>query len=179
MTRRVLMVGATGMLRPAVHALTHRGHSVTAVSRQPGRATPPSTIPGEFTAVSADWRDPESLTDAVADAAHGHLFPTAVVWVHSPYRVAVMRGLARLLTADAVVVQVWGSASHDPRDVLDSQGVDLPGRTMCHVMLGYVRLAGISRWLSSAEISDGVVHALDAAEPVHVVGRIDPWQQRP
>lgn len=127
MTRRVLMVGATGMLRPAVHALTHHGHSVTAVSRQPRRATPPSTMPGRVTAVSADWRDPESLIDTVAEAAYGHLFPTAVVWVHSPYRVAVMGGRARVLTADAVVVQFWGSASQHPRDVLASEGVDLPG----------------------------------------------------
>lgn len=179
MTPRVLMVGATGMLRPAVHALTHHGHSVTAVSRQPRRAAPPSTMPGRFTAVSADWRDPESLIDAVADAAYGHLFPTAVVWVHSPYRVAVMGGLARGLTADALVVQVWGSASQDPRDVLTSEGVDLPGRTMRHVMLGYVRHTGKSRWLSSTEISDGLLQALQASEPVHVVGHIDPWDQRP
>jgi len=38
---------------------------------------------------------------------------------------------------------------------------------------------GHSRWLSNAEISNGVGRALAGADPVTIVGTVSPWPARP
>ena len=63
--------------------------------------------------VVADWQDPQSLIEAVGTATGRHPVTQAIVWVHSPYRTAVMCELDRVVASDAIVVQVWGSAGED------------------------------------------------------------------
>lgn len=174
-----LVIGGTGMLRHAVHELVGRGSRVIAVSRNPDRAAPPQTSPGEFFPVAADWADPKSLVDAIAAATDERRAELVVVWVHTPYRAALMRELERVVAPDAIVVQVWGSAAQDPRGYLTTERVELPGRTSRDVFLGYVIRESGARWLTHREISEGVLHAIDQPEATHTVGQIDPWDQRP
>lgn len=175
----VLVIGGTGMLRPAVHELVDRGRRVVVASRRPEQAARPETGRGRFVPVVVDWQEPETLVDSIVTATGGRSVTHVVVWVHSPYRTAVMRELDRVVASDAIVVQVWGSAGEDPRNVLATELVTLPDRRMRDVILGYVREARVSRWLTHTEISDGVLHALDRAEALEVVGQIDLWDQRP
>lgn len=175
----VLVIGGTGMLRPAVRELVEHGLRVLVASRRPDRASPPEAVRGGFVPVVADWQEPESLVDAVVTAAGGLPVTHVVVWVHSPYRTAVMGELDRVVASDAIVVQVWGSAGEDPRSALVTEQATLPGRRMRDVVLGYVNEARGSRWLTHMEISEGVVHALDRPEALQVVGQIDPWNQHP
>lgn len=174
-----LVIGGTGMLRHAVHELVGRGSRVIAVSRNPDRAAPPPTSPGEFFPVAASWEDPKSLVDAIAAATDEQRAELVVVWVHTPYRAPLMRDLERVVAPDAIVVQVWGSAGQDPREVLLAERVDLPGRTTRDVVLGYVVSEGRARWLTHTEISDGVLHTIDQPQTTRTVGQIDPWSQRP
>lgn len=175
----VLVIGGTGMLRSAVYELVDRDLKVVVASRRPDRAARPATGRGEFVPVVAAWQEPQALVDAIVVATGGRLVTCVVVWVHFPYRAEMMRELARVVAPDAIVVQVWGSASQDPRDVRATEQVTLPGRRMCDVLLGYVSEAGVARWLTHTEISDGVLQALDRTEALQVVGQIDPWEQRP
>lgn len=175
----VLLIGGTGMLRPAVHQLVDRGRRVVVASRRPDRAAPPAAGRGEFVPVVAAWQKPEALSDSIVSATGGHPVTHVVVWVHSPYRTAVMGELEHTVASDAIVVQVWGSAGEDPRNVLATERVTLPGRRMRHVILGYAIEAKVSRWLTHTEISDGVLRALDRPEALQIIGQIDPWDHRP
>lgn len=175
----MLIIGGTGMLRPAVHELIDRGRRVVVASRRPEQAARPETGRGRFVPVIADWQDPETLIDSIVTATGGRSVTQVVVWVHSPYRTAVMGELEHVVTSDAIVVQVWGSAAEDPRKVLATELVTLPGRSMRDVILGYAIEARASRWLTHTEISDGVLHALDRPGALQVIGQIDPWDQRP
>lgn len=174
-----LVIGGTGMLRPAVHQLLKRGMRVLLVSRRPRRAVPHQEGPGELIPITAEWQKPEALVDAVLMAIDGHPVTHVIVWVHSPYRTAIISELDRAVDANTVVVNVWGSASQDPREVRAAEMGTLAGRDTRDLVLGYAREAGASRWLTHAEISDGVLHVLNGTEPVHIVGQIDPWDQRP
>jgi hypothetical protein len=47
------------------------------------------------------------------------------------------------------------------------------------VVLGFVLEAGKSRWLTNAEISDGVFAAIAAQAPHSIVGTVEPWSAKP
>jgi hypothetical protein len=47
------------------------------------------------------------------------------------------------------------------------------------VILGFVLEGGHSRWLRNAEISQGVLQAIDTDAKRFVVGTIEPWSARP
>lgn len=174
----VLVIGGTGMLHPAVHQLVDRGMTVLLVSRKPYRAAPSQDGPGQFIPVPAQWQQPAALADAV-QAATGGCVSHVLVWVHSPYRSAVLAALDQVIAPNAVVVNVWGSASQNPREVALAEADSLPGREIRDLLLGYVSEDGRARWLTHTEVSDGVLQTLDGSESVHVVGQIDPWDQRP
>lgn len=122
--------------------------------------------------VQADWSEPKELASR-AELALGGRAGLLVAWVHGPARPSVLRAVAPLLAAGAPVVEVHGSASADPitgcpDPVLDSHPTQ-------QVVLGFVRAHGRTRWLTHAEIAEGVldaVHrALDGRPPgVHQVG---------
>lgn len=175
----VLVIGGTGMLRPAVHELVDRGQTVVVASRRPERAAPPGPGQGRFVPVVATWQEPVALVDSIIAATGGRSVTVAVVWVHSPYRIAVMHELDRVVAPGALVLQVWGSAGEDPRNVRAAELVRLPGRSMRDVILGYAGEAGASRWLTHTEISEGVLGALDLPETDQVIGQLDPWDERP
>ncbi|WP_370189196.1 hypothetical protein [Aeromicrobium sp.] len=162
-----VVVGGTGMLRGVVEHLRDAGSRTVVVSRRAGR-----TVEGA-TAVAADWTDPQTLAERLA----GRHVDVAVLWVHHPYRQGVVEALEPSLADGAVVVHVWGSSAARPRArTLVSSRPDLSVR---HVVLGFVREDGASRWLSDDEIVAGVVRALDDPAPEQVVGVVEPWDARP
>src|SRR5699024_6492623 len=125
-SQTVLIIGGSGMLLPAVRTLLERGATVMVVARRPDRAAPPASTAGEFIPVQGQWSEPGVLVDRVlASARHRNislpLIHGAIVWVHSPHRRAVLDELDRLLAPDATVLQLWGSATRDPRDVMDAE----------------------------------------------------------
>jgi len=77
---------------------------------------------------------------------------------------------------------VMGSAAGDPTADVDSlrEQVEAAGPiTYQQVVLGFVREDGHSRWLTNAEISDGVGRAVELRQPFSVVGTTRPWEARP
>lgn len=47
------------------------------------------------------------------------------------------------------------------------------------VILGFVRQGNRSRWLTDAEISAGVIAALQSDQRDSIVGIVEPWPLRP
>ncbi|MDV6011960.1 hypothetical protein [Haloechinothrix sp. LS1_15] len=176
----VLVVGGTGMLGPAVRTLARDGSLVLSVARRPERL---GQVPGVMP-VTGDWARPDDLAEAVAAAiaATGCGAPRgAITWVHSPHTAAVHTAIARLLTRDAVVVNLRGSAGRDPsHDAAHVPDAFAQPRRYRAVVLGFTDTAGGgTRWLTHREISDAALRALNDEEAVQIVGRISPWSDRP
>jgi hypothetical protein len=184
MTRRALVIGGTGMLAGCVAALVADGWHVVVPSR---RHSPiPDLVPGNGAParkalwVAADWAEPKVLAERASRALNGEA-DLLVAWVHSTARPSVLRAAAPLLAPDAPVVEVHGSASANPVDGCpDPVLTDHPTQ---QVVLGYVRHAGRVRWLTHAEIAEGVLHAvrraLDGRQPgVHQVGEFRTFPNR-
>jgi NAD(P)-dependent dehydrogenase (short-subunit alcohol dehydrogenase family) len=175
----VLVLGGTGMLRPAVHALLRDGVRVVVVARRPDHAIPEDRLPGDLVPVRADWRDPGAFVDAIVNEAGPRPFAQAILWIHAPHREALISELDRVIDVAATVVRVWGSSTADPRDVLAREGPILPGRSVRDVLLGYAVTEGCARWLHDEEISAGALRALREDRSPQTVGTIDPWDGRP
>jgi molybdopterin-guanine dinucleotide biosynthesis protein A len=149
----VLVVGGTGMLRPLVAQLAGRGHPVSVVSRRGGAM-------GEgVTALAVDYRDGAALESSLARAVDERgAFELAVCWIHTdaPDAPTVV---ARHVRPGGRLTQVFGTAVWP----LERPPVRVALR---QVLLG----SRGGRWLTDVEISDGVLAAVDADVPVHVVG---------
>jgi NAD(P)-dependent dehydrogenase (short-subunit alcohol dehydrogenase family) len=174
--RRALVLGGTGMLAGVAAALLDDGWRVVLPSRR--RPTLPATNGHSRSAfwVKADWTAPSTLAEAASEALDGKA-ELLVAWVHREVRASVLRAVAPLLAPGAPVVEAHGSASANP--VGGCPEPILPDHPTQQVVLGYVRHAGRTRWLTHQEISAGVldaVHrALDGRPPhVHQVGEFRP-----
>lgn len=182
MTRRALVIGGTGMLAGCVAALVRDGWHVVVPSRR--YAPIPDETSGDGSRkslwVQADWSTPKELA-ARAEKALGGRADLLVAWVHSTARPSVLRAVAPLLAPGAPIVEVHGSASANPLGGCpDPVLSDHPTQ---QVVLGYVRQAGRTRWLTHAEIVEGVMdavrRALDGRSPaVHQVGEFRPVSPR-
>lgn len=171
----MLVIGGTGMLRPAVDNLLVAGSRVIAVARRPFREAPADGASGEYVPVVADWSDPATLAQRVADALSAPTVSKVIAWIHSPYQQGVTQALSPLLSADSIVVRLWGSAGADPRDTLRKEGPILSHVDVRTVILGYQRDGQAKRWLTDEEISDGALAALSDPQSPQVVGVLDPW----
>jgi NAD(P)-dependent dehydrogenase (short-subunit alcohol dehydrogenase family) len=178
-TRRALVIGGTGMLAGCVSRLIDAGWTVVLPSRR--RPVAASTNDGALHWVQAQWAAPEQLAAKVGEALD-HSADLLIAWVHSPYRPRVLAAVEPHLAANAPVVEVIGSSSRDP--LTNRPDPVLEGRTTHQVVLGWQPTAQGSRWLSNAEISDGVFAAVSLAldgdtARLHEVGTVRPWSDRP
>jgi hypothetical protein len=159
------------MLAGCVESLTDEGWQVVS----PSRRRPPDTHGSIW--IQADWSQPGELADR-AKAALGGPADLLVAWVHSSFRIRVLRAVSPLLAEDCPVVEVHGSSSAHP--VQGCPEPVLTGHPTQQVVLGFVRNGGRTRWLTHRETSDGVLAAVRRAlegrrHAVHQVGEFRPW----
>jgi len=178
MAKRALVVGGTGMMQGVSLHLTQTFESVTVIARSERRLKALEDVaPGVLHGVALDYGDTAALRETVSSLAPLDL---AVCWIHSaapeaPYVVAEA-GKPR------VYVHVLGSAAADPSRPDDGRRERFEAHTDMtyrEVILGFVREGGYSRWLTTAEISDGVVVAIESNKLRSVVGTVEPWSARP
>ncbi len=153
------------MLAPAVRRLLDAGTPVLSLSRNPERLGPHPLLTG----VVADWADPAGLRQAARGAYDGPL-GVALLWVHTAYRGGVYPVVDELLTDDAVVVEVNGSAAGPSDRKQSEQLLAKPGRTLRRVRLGSVVEGGTRSWLTHDEISAGALRALAGGPDDQAVG---------
>ncbi|RAJ60012.1 hypothetical protein K378_04709 [Streptomyces sp. Amel2xB2] len=182
-----LVVGGTGMLAGVVRGLVRAGRRTAVVARSEARirsVAAGTDDPAKVLAVPADYTRPETLETALGQAlTAGERFTAAVLWVHGSHRPVVHGLLADRLAPGALLVDVLGSAVLDPsRGALRRPAYAVPGAAYRAAVLGFADGADGMRWLTHAEISDGVLAALEEgseAPPARVVGRVEPWADRP
>ncbi|MGH3431837.1 MAG: hypothetical protein ACRDQB_03265 [Thermocrispum sp.] len=177
---RAVVLGGTGMLAGVAASLVRDGWLVVLPSRRYGplpdtvRDAGPDDQRGRGRAlwVQAQWERPQRLAHDTANALGGPV-DLLVAWVHGGYRDAVLHAVEPLLAADAPVVEVHGASAGDPPG--RGGAPTLTGHPTQQVVLGYVRDGTRTRWLTHAEIVDGVLVAVrraldDAPIAEHYVG---------
>ncbi|MEL6406532.1 MAG: short-chain dehydrogenase [Chloroflexota bacterium] len=185
----VLVVGGTGMLRAVSLALAKSSQYVSVIARD---ATRLQTLrrqadqsAGDIYALPVDYRDSDALRHALKTATvRRGKFSRAVVWVHAvapeaPFIIAQHVGEPNKIGR---YIHVLSSASADPSksDTSRKQHFGkIKTLRYSEVILGFVRTAQGSRWLSHAEISQGVLHAINMNLDHYVVGTVKPWSERP
>lgn len=125
----------------------------------------------------------EASFAAALDAAVAASGPVdlAVTWIHT-LKIAAPRLVAERTRGR--MFQVLGSAAADPTrpQVLDlgrAVADGLPDCQLRQVVLGFAVEAGRSRWLTDAEMSDGVLDAIRTDRELSVIGQTEPWSLRP
>jgi hypothetical protein len=159
------------MLAGCVESLIDEGWRVVSPSRHRPALHEPTWI-------QADWSHPDTLAER-AHVALGGPADLLVAWVHSSFRVPVLRAVSPLLAEDAPVVEVHGSSSANP--VFGCPEPVLPDHPTQQVVLGFLRNGGgRTRWLTHRETADGVLSAVQRAlegrqHEVHQVGEFRPY----
>ncbi|GAA5533318.1 short-chain dehydrogenase [Deinococcus aluminii] len=167
---RTLVVGGTGMLAGVVHALLDEGDEVTVLARRPERL--PDT---RARLLALDYRDMEALDRALTQSGP---FDRAVVWIHGT------APEAPFVAARHVRGPYWhvlGSAVANPakQGSRRRERFAALGNDYREIILGFVLEGNSARWLTHAEISGGVLHALHHDLKRHVIGVVEPWTLRP
>jgi NAD(P)-dependent dehydrogenase (short-subunit alcohol dehydrogenase family) len=179
-----LVVGGTGILRPAALALAARGHTVTVVARRPGPlealAAEVAPLAGSVHPQPADWHDPDALERAVGDAtaARGP-FDLGLLYLSDAPDESLRRLAARARPARVVHVLVsrhgapgLGPAERERAAVAGTQA-------SCRVLLGWDASGAQPRWHTPEEVSRAALAAADALAGEVVLGTVRPWSQRP
>jgi len=170
------------MLRAMVEARIAQGDRLSVLSRRAAAAG----IAGA-SAHAADYYDEAAFGRALDEAMRrSGPIDIAVAWFHT-LKIAAARRLAEAVGAPGRpgrLIQVLGSATADPAHphrlaAAAAVAEGLPNCRLQQVVLGFVAGPGGSRWLTNAEISDGVLRSLASGDPLIVAGQVEPWSARP
>ena len=161
--KRTLVIGGTGMLAGLVHHLAvYNQVYVIARSERALKALAGSNhnvIP-----IVADYTHLEDLKQKL----DGLTFDTIVAWIHSsPSSTETARTIARHCQAN--FFDITGSDGRNPSHTSHEREIKiskLSGIAYHRVVLG----SKGNRWLTNAEISDGVLEATEKKFPVFIVG---------
>jgi NAD(P)-dependent dehydrogenase (short-subunit alcohol dehydrogenase family) len=169
------------MLAGCVSVLAGDGWRVVVPSRRHSPIPVPrsdrSEAAGRAVWVEADWSDTNRLVANVGRALRGPA-DLLVAWLSASALGSVTVAMGPLLRQGAPVVEVHDSLA--ARSVRGGIEAALPDHPTQQVVLGYVRSGTRTRWLTSTEITDGVLEAmrraLDGRKPaLHQVGEPRPW----
>ena len=175
MSPHILVVGGTGMLSGLVEALAGDGGRLSLLSRHA------SSVAGE-NGLDCDYHDTDAFSAALEAAVErSGPIDLAIAWFHR-LKIAAPRLLAEQV--EGRLFQVLGSATADPAhpdrlgraaDVAEG----LPACRLRQVVLGFKLAPGGARWLTNAEISQGVLDAVSADRALTIIGQVEPWSARP
>ena len=194
-----LLIGATGMLWPLVETLLDQGAHGTSIEHITLMARSKETFVRQSAALPAskaarlhflpvDYNDLAGLEDAIQSAPAPTRRSTLVVaWIHSSAPGALPTILNHLdlpETRATQVVQLFGSASKRAGTgaFYENQCLVMGARKDVlyqRVVLGFVREQTRSRWLTDEEVSRGTFDAIQGGEAEHIVGVVEPWNERP
>ncbi|MGG1663240.1 SDR family NAD(P)-dependent oxidoreductase [Brevibacillus sp. NRS-1366] len=181
MAQKALVVGASGMLTEVARWLAKQGYEVTVVGRNRGKleeVRDGSSHPESFTLLALDYHQSDYLREAMEQlvAKQGHI-QLVVSWIHqtAPEVLPTIGEVLSRPQKEWNLYHVCGSRAWRNPPVVP-EGI---GCTYHRIILGFVCGEKESRWLTNGEIAQGVIQAIQAAEPQFIVGSVEPWERRP
>ena len=172
----VLVVGGSGMLAGLCRSLCDCSDRVSVLARNEKRLL---GVSAAIEPLVCDYNDGVALAEVLGSLSPPDL---VIAWIHGRAPQA-RRALAECVAAEGRFVNVLGSAHGDPAhpERLVEMQKTVEGLPIDYqsIVLGFAVEAGKSRWLTEAEISNGVFAAIEAGQPLSVVGTLEPWSAKP
>ena len=169
-----LVVGGTGILRPAAQTLAERGWRVTVLAR--GATDEP---PQQF-AAAVDVRDTPALAAAL-DGAISARGPFDLALVYAPTAPAAsMEAIAGHVEGRLIYVLTseWSAPEAD-RARREAWAPDGAGNLTQRVTLGWTYGAEGVRWHTPEEVGRATLDALEHRASETTLGTLRPWSNRP
>lgn len=189
MRRHIMIIGGTGMLFDASVALAEQCDTLTSVARSMeslgalDRALAQARC--DHHPLRLDWSNVTAFLGAISRHVESIGHPSLVVaWLHQDSLGPRVATVLSHKETPCDFFHIRGSASVDPTSNTDSL-IPPPGLSRSihyhQVILGFIagREGRGSRWLHDAEISDGVLAAINRRRDIAVVGTVTPWTDRP
>jgi hypothetical protein len=134
---------------------------------------------GQHDMLALDWSAPDNFLDGI----ERHLAQTGppelvLAWIHQDH---LALRLADRLSQNGYPLRFYhviGSSGPDPSQIAQALLARLDPVPHLHyhqVILGAAKTGQGTRWLTNAEISTGVLEAIEKQQPQFVVGTLDRW----
>jgi uncharacterized protein YbjT (DUF2867 family) len=165
-----LVVGGSGMLARLCRRLAREGWLVSVVGRDPNKLARLAAGCELIRPISVDYEDLELFSAHLADAQRrlGSI-SLAVLWVRSWAPGSLLAAGAAVAAGGRVVRVVGSSASRASDEAAETLRRRLGGAYQ-EVRLGAVGTVAGQRWLTDAEISEGVHSAIQSGAAETLVG---------
>ncbi len=182
----VLIVGGTGILRPAARLLAARGCTVGVVSRSVDRVATLSAecaaagASGKIVGIRADYFDIPAFEAAIREVAGRYgLFKDCMFYFADAPQVA-LDAAAVGVRGQFIVVLTSRFAGPDRPNGRPGYPVprDVEPHRVSYLVLGWHAGPTSNRWHTPWEVSDAAVRVLDEGRDA-VLGVLQPWDQRP
>jgi NAD(P)-dependent dehydrogenase (short-subunit alcohol dehydrogenase family) len=181
--KHALVVGGTGMLKDVCLWLTEQNYNVSVIGRNQERFEQVENeclSPSQLHFLQLDYRNPDVMAEKIKEAINKFgPIDLIVSWIHStaPNALDVIKNTVFAYSQEIDIYQVISS---NVRKISLEVHRESPARYRNHfVQLGFVLEAQRSRWLTHTEISEGVIQGIQAKQPYHLVGVLEPWELRP
>ena len=178
--KHALVIEGTGMLAQASVWLSENGYHVSVIGRNAEKMQVLlDENPTRMTPVLVDYTNRVELMEQLHRIQNENgPIQLVVAWIHSTGQHVIP-----CLSASLSHSQPWklfhvSGSSSNLQEIKDKTAI--PTHVSYHqIQLGFITESEISRWLTHAEISNGVIKAILEDEPVQIIGTIEPWENRP
>ncbi|KAB7667101.1 short-chain dehydrogenase [Bacillus sp. B1-b2] len=162
--KHTLVIGGTGMLFEVSKWLVEQGFRVSVVARKPlqmDKLVEAVEQDSRLTPLLVDYTDNSSFREALKSTLekNGEIH-TAVIWIHS-YAKQAIKILLEELSAYSLDVQLFHILGSNAKLEKVKKAIEgFFNGTYHQVQLGFKIDRNHSRWLSEAEISEGIIKAI-------------------
>lgn len=172
-----LVIGGTGMLSKTCVWLAEEGVKAIVLGRNENKLKSLTNNYEQLVPVLADYSDRESFTEIINKCiAYYGRFDGVVAWIHND-ATEILKLVDEINGGAAkFIFHVMGSSS-DVAAIKERVEVN-SAVNYYQIQLGFVLEGGYSRWLTNAEISDGVIESIKEERDV-LVGQLEPWGLKP
>ncbi|HHG86120.1 MAG TPA: hypothetical protein ENJ82_15330 [Bacteroidetes bacterium] len=185
----VLVVGGTGMLKKVSLFLAAHDNVVSVIARTKSDLLAlkkeAETFIGRINPLQLNYRDQEALTTQLETAIQTHGPLTMVVnWMHA-HALESATAIAEILNRTSPICRYFqilptiGGDDQSDHAYYNDPFAHLNKVLYRKVILGFIIEQGMSRWLSKAEIGDGIIDVLQNDKRDVVIGTLEPWEERP
>lgn len=178
-----LVVGGTGMLAQMSCALVNDYYYVSVVRRSTIRhqqLKESCEDPDNLHTIEVDYHDDEQFRHELQKAFQKYGAPDLIVsWIHG----SAPHALKSLIDERVKVhnTRFWKLVHvQSSSRFFEKENTPVPEKCQYRrVYLGFISDGTSSRWLTHAEISNGVFQAIQTDELETIVGTLEPWDKRP
>lgn len=184
----ILITGGTGMLSGAVKNFLSKYETVSVIARKESgfnKLSDDSKIPKNLKPLLLDYSDLKLLSENLNLSIQTNgTITTAVSWIHS-YSKKSHDVIGNILDSQNIGCEYYhilGSAYYDPSKISSETEqffFNLKNVNYKKIILGFKTENNISRWLTDAEISEGVTEAVRTGTYEFKIGETEPWEAKP